>query len=205
MQEKKLDKTHEKENNTSETNRRDAETCLNRGNANLEKDYYDQAISDYSKAIQILPDYADAYYSRARAYHGKGDYPRAVTDYKQSKMLNPSYTNTYFENLSESWLSVSNQGISVVGKWQGEEYWGTRMPGQYRVTWTKGVINVELLNRNEKIDDIWLDQNVLTFTQHTSSGWIKYSLKLQQDGNWMIGTAKTPERIWGDIKWKRIR
>ena len=40
----------------------------------------DRAISDCTKAIALNPNYAPAYYSRARAYTRKGDYVRAVDE-----------------------------------------------------------------------------------------------------------------------------
>src|SRR5262249_16626727 len=40
----------------------------------------DHAISDYTKAIVLDPNYAAAYNGRGRAYVSKGDYVRAVDD-----------------------------------------------------------------------------------------------------------------------------
>ena len=45
-----------------------------------DKGDYDRAIADFDQAIQLKPDYADAYYNRGIAYHDKGDYDRAIAD-----------------------------------------------------------------------------------------------------------------------------
>lgn len=42
----------------------------------------DQAIADYDKAIEIKPDFAEAYYNRALAYQYKGERDRAIADLK---------------------------------------------------------------------------------------------------------------------------
>ena len=76
--------------NTGETsgkNRKDAEACLYRGNTYFEKGDYDQAISEYSKAIELDPKLAVAYYNRGNAYYKKGEYDYAWTDINKAKSL----------------------------------------------------------------------------------------------------------------------
>jgi len=48
-----------------------AKTYYERGNAYLEKGEYDRAITAYSKAIELKPDYADAWYNRGICYNNK--------------------------------------------------------------------------------------------------------------------------------------
>ena len=52
----------------------------NRGIVHAARTEYDQAIADFSKAIELNPRYAAAYNDRAVAYTNKGDYQRAVAD-----------------------------------------------------------------------------------------------------------------------------
>ncbi len=65
------------------------------GNAYLDRGAYDRAIADYDKAIQLKPDYAEAYSSRGAAYYYKGDYDRAIANYDQAIQLKPDYAEAY--------------------------------------------------------------------------------------------------------------
>ena len=54
----------------------------NRGNARAENNDRDGAIADYTRAIELKPDYARAYYNRAVAKQEKGDATGAKADFK---------------------------------------------------------------------------------------------------------------------------
>ncbi|MDR3591775.1 MAG: tetratricopeptide repeat protein [Negativicutes bacterium] len=54
----------------------------NRGAAFLDKEMFDQAIDDCSKAIKLKHKFANAYYSRGKAYVGKGRTGNALADFK---------------------------------------------------------------------------------------------------------------------------
>lgn len=104
---------------------------------------------------------------------------------------------------------ASKPTITVLGEWK--EYWGT--PGQtdvtyhdlYRVTQTvTGNVKVQILNRNQKTYDEQLDGTMLTFTQHTDTYVVRYSLTLQRDGRWMVGTATTPKKVVS-VKWEKTK
>jgi tetratricopeptide (TPR) repeat protein len=43
----------------------------------------DRAIADFDKAIQLQPDFADAYFNRGLAYYYKGEYDCAIADFKK--------------------------------------------------------------------------------------------------------------------------
>jgi tetratricopeptide (TPR) repeat protein len=51
----------------------------------------DLAIKDYSKAIELKPDYAVAYNNRGNAYKNKGDIDLAIADYRKALQINPNY------------------------------------------------------------------------------------------------------------------
>jgi len=97
---------------------------------------------------------------------------------------------------------------SVLGEWK--EHWGT--PGETDVTYNDqyrvsraddSKIKVTILDRTQVIEDAHLEGNTLTFTQHTTFA-VKYSLTLQPDNKWMIGTATTPEKVV-KVKWERTK
>ncbi len=58
-----------------------------RGIAYAEKGQYDQAISDFNKALEINPRYATAYYNRGIAYKDKGQYDKAWEDVHKAQDL----------------------------------------------------------------------------------------------------------------------
>ena len=71
-----------------------AEEYFERGLARNAQDY-DAKIADYSEAIRLKPDYADAYYNRGLAYYHKGQYDRAIADYDEAIRLKPDYADAY--------------------------------------------------------------------------------------------------------------
>ena len=53
---------------------------FNRGNAYFDQRDYPRAIADYSEAIRLNPQYANAYSNRGLAYEELGDHARAAAD-----------------------------------------------------------------------------------------------------------------------------
>ena len=51
------------------------------------------AIADYTKAIELKPDLAEAYNNRGNTYYNRGEYEQAIIDYNHAIDLNPNYTN----------------------------------------------------------------------------------------------------------------
>lgn len=54
---------------------------------------YDRAIENYTKVIELNPDYADAYYNRGTVYRDKGEVDLAFVDYNRVIERNPSYVD----------------------------------------------------------------------------------------------------------------
>src|SRR5262245_59128880 len=65
------------------------ELYLKRGEAAASAHEYDRAIADYTTAIQLQPDYAEAYNDRGFAYYLKGDVEHAIADYTRAIELRP--------------------------------------------------------------------------------------------------------------------
>ena len=59
------------------------------------KGEYDQAIADFAKALELNPNYADAYRVRGLAYAYKKEYDQAVADFSKTLELNPDVAATY--------------------------------------------------------------------------------------------------------------
>jgi tetratricopeptide (TPR) repeat protein len=62
---------------------------VSRGFSYNKKSLYDKAIADFSKAIEIKPDYTDAYLRRGGVYYKKGNLDEAIADYKEVVKLDP--------------------------------------------------------------------------------------------------------------------
>ena len=65
----------------------------------------DRAIVDFTKAIELKPNYADAYYSRGVAYKNKNNPDRATADFHKAIALKPDYASTYNNHWPE-WLPL---------------------------------------------------------------------------------------------------
>jgi len=97
---------------TMQTELNDAVAYNNRGNAYSDKGQYDQAISDYTKALEINPRYARPYYNRGSAYARKGQYDQAISDYTKALEINPRYARAYY-----------NRGSAYARKGQYDKAW----------------------------------------------------------------------------------
>lgn len=67
----------------------------NRGAAYAAKMQYDEAISDYCKAIELNPGYVTAYINRAIAYAKKKQYDLAISDYSKAVELSRENPDAY--------------------------------------------------------------------------------------------------------------
>ncbi len=67
----------------------------NRGIAYGEKGQYDQAISDFNKAIEINPRYEKAYSNRGIVYRLKGQYDQAISDFNKAIEISPTDAQAY--------------------------------------------------------------------------------------------------------------
>ena len=66
-----------------------------KGHSYQEKGQWDKAIAEYNKAIELNPEYAEAYYNRGLAHYHKGQYDQAISDYNKAIEINPEYAVVY--------------------------------------------------------------------------------------------------------------
>ena len=57
---------------------------------------FELALADYSKAIELQPDFADAYINRGVTHGKMGDLERSLTDLSEGIHLNPNDPNGYY-------------------------------------------------------------------------------------------------------------
>ena len=67
----------------------------NNGIILLKNKLYEQAIMEFSKAININPCQSEAYYNRGYAYAEKGQFENAISDYSQAISINNEYSEAY--------------------------------------------------------------------------------------------------------------
>ena len=67
----------------------------NRGINYGEKGEYDLAIKDFTKAIELKPDYAIAYNNRGAVYRSKGEHDLAIEDCNKAIQLKSDYAEPY--------------------------------------------------------------------------------------------------------------
>jgi len=94
------------QNTPQQQQQRTATTLVEQGLQKYEKRDYDGAIADYTEAIRIDPNGANAYYNRGIVYFDKNDYDRAVADYTQAIRINSNYADAY-----------NNRGIAYANKY----------------------------------------------------------------------------------------
>jgi len=93
----------------------------NRGNAYHNIGRFDQAITDFDKAIQIQPAYEAYYNRRGNAYLAKGLSDQAVLDYNQAIQIEPDYSEALFgrgnaylsQNLLDQAVSDYTKAIQI--------------------------------------------------------------------------------------------
>lgn len=79
----------------SDTPHNRAVAFYDRGNAYKNRQEFDRAITDYSDAIKLDPQYAHAYLNRGHVYASKGDVPHALADLGRSIQLDPQEPVAY--------------------------------------------------------------------------------------------------------------
>ena len=67
----------------------------NRGLVYEDQGEVERAIDDYTKAIDLNPNYANAYNNRGLVYENKGEVERAIEDFNRAIQLNPNLAETH--------------------------------------------------------------------------------------------------------------
>jgi tetratricopeptide (TPR) repeat protein len=79
-----------------------ADAFFNRGVANSYLKRYNEAVSDYTEAINLNPKYAEAFNNRGAANAELGDYEQAISDYDEVCSVAPQHP-FFGEKLPRVW------------------------------------------------------------------------------------------------------
>jgi tetratricopeptide (TPR) repeat protein len=93
----------------------------NRGDALVDQKRLEEAYQDFSKAIELLPNYSMAYYNRGNLYQKQKNYDLAISDYTTAISNRPEFDRAFnnrgsvFKDLNrlDEALADYNQAISI--------------------------------------------------------------------------------------------
>jgi tetratricopeptide (TPR) repeat protein len=94
------------QNNTADQ----AAQLVEKGNALSRQGNYDEAIGEYTAAIELAPDLVDAYLARGQAYYFKDGGLMAVSDYSEAIELDPESTAAYY---GRGWANLANRAYDA--------------------------------------------------------------------------------------------
>jgi protein O-mannosyl-transferase len=80
---------------TARTSQADPKIHNNLGDMYGRQNKYDLAVAEFKKAIELLPNYADAYHNLGNTYVILKKYPEAIDSYNQALKYNPNLWQTY--------------------------------------------------------------------------------------------------------------
>lgn len=74
---------------------------------------YQGALADYTKAIELKPDHARAYYNRGGTKADLKDYQGALADYLKAIELKPDYRGEYYKNRGSAYLGLGQKSKAM--------------------------------------------------------------------------------------------
>lgn len=92
----------------------DSEMFYKRANVYMNNRQYNLAVTEYTKAIELDPQYAKAYHNRGLAYYFVGKNFLSIEDYTKAIELNPQYAKAYtnrgsvYHTLGRSALAIED-------------------------------------------------------------------------------------------------
>jgi tetratricopeptide (TPR) repeat protein len=89
-----------------------AETHYNKGNYLSDAGKYDEAIVEYTKAIELNQNYAKAYNNRGSAYSRKNQHDLAIADYSKAIEIEPNYALAW-SNRGLAYLNIKQYELAI--------------------------------------------------------------------------------------------
>jgi tetratricopeptide (TPR) repeat protein len=82
------------------------------GSSHMQKKQFDLAIADYTAAIQLKPDYIEAYNGRGAAYDAAKQFAKAVDDVTRAIALRPVYWGSYIQRI-DIYVEMKNWDAAI--------------------------------------------------------------------------------------------
>ena len=90
----------------------------NYGLALAKMGHYDQAISEYKKAVEADPTYVESYFNLGNAYKQTGRIPEALEQFREALRVRPGYTDTDASVAIGIILAEQGQGDLAAGEYE---------------------------------------------------------------------------------------
>ena len=150
-----------------------ADNFLIQGKDKYDKGDFKGAITDYSEAIRLNPNYANAYNNRGLARAELGDKQKAIGDYNEAIRLNPNLVLAYYNRGSARAELGDKQGAI------GDYDQALRIDPKYANAYNnRGLARAELGDKQKAIDDynqaLRIDPNLAL--GYYNRGGIRYQL-----------------------------
>jgi len=97
----------------------DAREYFGRGEKHFNERNFDEAIADFTEAIQLEPDDPSAYFGRGLSYMNKEEFDLSIADFTEAIQLEPDDSSAYFwrsfsyRNKEESNLAIADLEMAV--------------------------------------------------------------------------------------------
>ena len=115
------------------------------------KQQWDKAIEEYSKALELRPDWAVAHFRLAKDYQRKGRADDAITQFQEATRSDPQYYEAYYHlALAYKDSGQTRQAIQAYTKFMEYPNAGIKMLGQYQV----GLWYEEIGEREQAIEHL---------------------------------------------------
>jgi tetratricopeptide (TPR) repeat protein len=96
----------------------------NKGNAELTKNMIDAAFSDFSKAIDIAPEFDFALHNRAKIYDLRGEYQFAISDFTRAITISP--IGGHYYNRALTYMHMGSYVLAAQDYATTESLWPTQ-------------------------------------------------------------------------------
>lgn len=95
----------------------EAYSWFSNGNKAFGEKKYEEAIENYTKAIEINENFVEAYFSKGAACLNLQRFDNAISDYKKILELDPNYVDVYY-NLIEAYIYIDklDKAIETINK-----------------------------------------------------------------------------------------